>query len=105
MEGDDEALKKGDYELTKTAGAVDFIAYAKADSSTFHTITVVFMIMFVELNLIGGDYWLCHWAPQIGGVSDKLFVGVYGAFAIAFSIGAFARGYLFSRITTFKAIG
>jgi ABC-type multidrug transport system fused ATPase/permease subunit len=30
-------------------------------------------------------------------------VGVYGAFAIAFSIGAFARGYLFTRITTFKA--
>jgi hypothetical protein len=33
-----------------------------------------------------------------------MYVGLYGAFTIAFSIGAFARGYLFTRITTLKAI-
>ena len=107
MEDDEAAIKKGklvqDDESTKTAGSGDFVAYAKAGSGPAATIWMMSFFIFVHAIRIGGDYWLRLWVPRIGGFSDYVYIGVYGAFAIAFTIGAFARGYFFTRITTAKA--
>jgi len=107
VESDEEALKRGklvqDDESTKTAGAADFVAYAKSGSGVAPTIGVVFLFMAVHCIRIGGDYWLRLWVPRVGGFSDAVYVGVYGAFTVAFACGAFLRGYIFTRITSHKA--
>ncbi len=57
MEGDDEALMRGDYKSSKNAGVADFIAYTKAYGGAFHIIAIVFLFMFVDIIRIGGNYW------------------------------------------------
>jgi hypothetical protein len=57
MEGDDEALMRGDYESSKNAGAADFIAYTKAYGGTFHINGIVFLFMFVDIIRIRGNCW------------------------------------------------
>jgi ATP-binding cassette subfamily C (CFTR/MRP) protein 1/ATP-binding cassette subfamily C (CFTR/MRP) protein 2 len=106
-EDQDDLIKKGrlvqDDESTKTAGSGDFIAYAQSGSGTFVTLLVVFAFLAVHGIRIGGDYWLRMWVPRVGGFSDGVYIGVYGAFTAVFSIGVLARGYFFTRVTTTKA--
>lgn len=107
-ETDEEAKRRGklvqDDESTKTAGAKDFIAYAKVGSGIYVTLCVIVLFILVHVIRIAGDYWLRLWVPRTGGFSDTVYVSVYGAFAVAFSIGAFFRGYLFTIVTTSKAV-
>ena len=106
-EDDESAKKRGklvqDDESTKTAGSADFIAYARTGGGTIVTLSIVLLFILVHGIRIAGDYWLRLWVPRIGGYTDAVYVGVYGVFAIAFSIGAFLRGYFFTRVTTKKA--
>ncbi|KAJ3274523.1 Multidrug resistance-associated protein 1 [Terramyces sp. JEL0728] len=106
---DEELLKKGklvqDDLSTKTAGFGDFLAYAKAENGVFITLLVVITFSLVHgLFRIGGDFWLRLWVPRVGNFTDQVYVGVYGAFCIAFSLGALGRGLFFTKVTTAKAI-
>jgi ABC-type multidrug transport system fused ATPase/permease subunit len=67
------------------------------------TIGIVFFFLFVHCIRLGGDFWLRLWVPRTGGYSDGVYIGVYGAFTACFTIGVFARGYIFTAITSFKA--
>jgi ABC-type multidrug transport system fused ATPase/permease subunit len=107
-EEDEEArIQRGklvqDDESTKTAGAADFIAYAQAGSGSVVTLSVVIAFIAVHGIRISGDYWLRMWVPRVGGFSDGVYIGVYGAFTFAFALGVLARGYFFTRVTTTKA--
>ncbi|KAJ3277152.1 hypothetical protein HDV01_000204 [Terramyces sp. JEL0728] len=107
-ENDEEAIKKGklvqEDESTKTAGAADFIAYGRAGMGMFITIMVVITFSLVHgFFRIGGDFWLRLWVPRVGGYTDAIYIGVYGAFCIAFSLGALGRGLFFMVVTADKA--
>jgi ABC-type multidrug transport system fused ATPase/permease subunit len=106
-ENDKEALERGklvtEDESTKTAGAGDFVAYAKAGAGVVPTLLTMFLFALVHGVRIGGDYWLRLWVPRVGNFSDAVYVGVYGAFTAVFTLGVFGRGYVFTRLTTGKA--
>ncbi|KAJ8323624.1 hypothetical protein QVD99_007208 [Batrachochytrium dendrobatidis] len=88
---------------TQSAGFGDFVAYARSGSGSVVTISIMIMFVLVHGIRIAGDYWLRLWVPRIGGFSDAVYIGVYGVFAIAFTIGAFFRGLFFSQATSYKA--
>ncbi|KAI8893994.1 P-loop containing nucleoside triphosphate hydrolase protein, partial [Globomyces pollinis-pini] len=105
---DDEAAKKRgklvqDDESTKTAGFGDFVAYARSGSGSVVTCVMALFFLVVHAVRIGGDFWLRLWVPRVGNFSDATYVGVYGAFTAVFTIGAFYRGYIFTRVTSRKA--
>lgn len=107
-ESDEDALKRGrlvqDDESTKTAGSADFIAYAKVGKGGVPmTLAVVISFILVHGIRIAGDFWLRLWVPRVGNYTDAVYVGVYGAFAVAFTIGALGRGMFFTVVTTEKA--
>ena len=60
MEGDNEALMRGDYESSKNAGVADFIAYTKAYGGTFHIIAIVFLFMGFQTNVCRLVLCLCY---------------------------------------------
>ncbi|KAH6576899.1 hypothetical protein BASA50_008740 [Batrachochytrium salamandrivorans] len=104
---DDDAILRGklvqDDVSAQATGFGDFVAYARSGSGS--TVTISIMIFFIAVHgiRIGGDYWLRLWVPRVGGFSDAVYVGVYGVFAVAFTIGAFLRGLVFSQATSYKA--
>ncbi|KAI8913700.1 P-loop containing nucleoside triphosphate hydrolase protein [Gorgonomyces haynaldii] len=107
-EDDAEAIRKGklvvDDESAKATGFGDFVAYARSGSGTAITLSVVFSFIFVHCIRLGGDFWLRLWVPRVGGYSDGVYIGVYGAFTFAFAIGVFLRGWFFSGVSTYKAV-
>jgi ABC-type multidrug transport system fused ATPase/permease subunit len=104
---EEELIKKGklvqEDQSTKTAGAADFVAYAQAGSGPVMTFLVVFSFIAVHGIRISGDYWLRMWVPRVGGFSDGVYIGVYGAFTFAFALGALGRGIFFTNVTSYKA--
>jgi ATP-binding cassette subfamily C (CFTR/MRP) protein 1/ATP-binding cassette subfamily C (CFTR/MRP) protein 2 len=104
---DPELIKLGkivqEDDSTKTTGFADFVAYARSGSGVFDTIATIIFFALVHTIRIGGDFWLRLWVPRIGDYTDAVYIGVYGAFTALFAIGAFTRGYLFTRITMAKA--
>eukprot|EP00842_Homolaphlyctis_polyrhiza_P004125 jgi/Hompol1/4713/HPOL_003833-RA len=106
-EDEESAILRGklvqDDESTNSAGFGDFLAYARAGSGSAITLSVVVLFALVHCIRIAGDFWLRLWVPRIGNYSDSVYIGVYGCFAILFSLGALIRGLLFSQVTTFKA--
>ncbi|KAJ3358679.1 Multidrug resistance-associated protein 4 [Kappamyces sp. JEL0680] len=108
VESDEDAIKRGrlvqDDESTKTAGSADFIAYFRIGRGGIPMTFAVFISFVLVHGLrIAGDFWLRLWVPKVGGYSDAVYVGVYGAFTIAFALGALLRGLFFSIVTTEKA--
>jgi ABC-type multidrug transport system fused ATPase/permease subunit len=107
VESDEEAILRGKLvqadESTASAGADDFKAYAKAGSGESVTIFVMVLFILVHGIRIAGDFWLRLWVPRVGGFTDAVYIGVYGAFTVLFACGAFLRGYLFSQMTCYKA--
>ncbi|KAJ3411115.1 Multidrug resistance-associated protein 1 [Chytridiales sp. JEL 0842] len=106
-ESDEDAIKRGrlvtEDDSTQDSGFGDFKHYAKAGSGPVVTIAVMLFFILVHGIRIGGDFWLRLWVPKIGGFSDAVYIGVYGAFTGLFTIGAFFRGFWFSQMTVFKA--
>lgn len=106
-DADDAAIIKGklvvDDNSAKTTGFGDFLGYARAGSGTTISIATIISFILVHCIRLGGDFWLRLWVPRIGGFSDAVYIGVYGAFTVAFSIGVFFRGYFFTAVTVFKA--
>lgn len=106
-EDDAAAILKGKLVVEDTSaqstGFGDFLDYARSGSGSLATLFTVFSFIFVHCIRLGGDFWLRLWVPRIGGYSDGVYIGVYGAFTALFSIGVFLRGWLFSAVTSYKA--
>ncbi|KAI3651736.1 hypothetical protein MP228_003039 [Amoeboaphelidium protococcarum] len=96
-------LVKEDVSANK-AGFGDFVTYAKSawGQFTFYNIAIFFFL--VHGVRIASDYWLRLWVPRVGGFSDAVYIGVYGASCVLFSVGVFLRGYFFSKQTRAKSI-
>jgi ABC-type multidrug transport system fused ATPase/permease subunit len=107
-EDDEKAIAKGklvvDDDSAKTTGFGDFAAYARSGSGSTRTLLTVAFFVFVHCIRLGGDFWLRLWVPKVGNFSDAVYIGVYGAFTVAFSIGVLARGWVFSALTSHKAV-
>ncbi|KNC97598.1 uncharacterized protein SPPG_07067 [Spizellomyces punctatus DAOM BR117] len=90
-----------------STGFGDFAKYGRAGkkdgAGPAVTITVICFFFVVHGIRIGSDYWLRLWVPRIGGFTDAVYLGVYGACTIAFALGVLSRGLLFAYVSTRKA--
>ncbi|KAI9103116.1 P-loop containing nucleoside triphosphate hydrolase protein [Phlyctochytrium arcticum] len=113
IEGLDDIMNERKGQLVKedtsaaSTGFGDFAKYGRAatKSGAGSTTTILVMLFFFLVHgiRIGSDYWLRLWVPRVGGFTDAVYLGVYGAATVAFATGVLTRGLLFAFISTKKA--
>ncbi|KAJ3300225.1 Multidrug resistance-associated protein 1 [Borealophlyctis nickersoniae] len=85
----------------------DFGSYGRAGTrfgaGTIVTILVICSFFLAHGIRIGSDYWLRLWVPRVGGYSDAVYLGVYGALTVAFATAVLGRGLFLTFATTRKA--
>ena len=106
-DSEDLAIQRGklvkDDKSSETTGSKDFADYLRASWGTALSSGVLCFFFLIHGIRIGSDYWLRLWVPRIGGFSDAVYIGVYGAACGLFALGAFIRGYLFSLMSVSKS--
>ncbi|KAF9201752.1 Multidrug resistance-associated protein 5, partial [Haplosporangium sp. Z 27] len=84
-------------------GFADYAKYFKAGSGVLITILVIILFFIAHGIRIGSDYWLRLWVPNTLHSSDSLYLGVYGAFIVAFALAVLTRGLWFAHEATQKS--
>ncbi|KAF9405220.1 Multidrug resistance-associated protein 5, partial [Podila epigama] len=77
-------------------GFADYVKYFRAGSGVLITILIIILFFVAHGIRIGSDYWLRLWVPNTLNTTDSIYLGVYGAFIAAFTIGVLLRGLWFA---------